>query len=67
MNIIGLHHPLLVLVAKHGLAVTTKVFLTMAVNISTLVLFGWYVSDSVFSVMTSTGNPALTLDEFWDF
>jgi hypothetical protein len=63
---IGLHRPIHILSTMRGMQILSVAVIPTLIK-ATAILFGWYVSDIVFSVMTSTGNPALTLDEFWDF
>ncbi len=47
-NFIGLRRPILTILAMRGLSTSTTAILTTAISTS-LVLFGWCVSDSVFT------------------
>ena len=62
----GLPRLMLAIVALRGLSTSATAIRTSTVR-AIAGLFGWCVDDSVFPfcLVTLTGKPTLTLDDFW--
>ena len=62
----GLPRLMLAIVTMRGMSASATAVRATTVRTLT-VMFGWCVDDSVFSfcLVTLTGKPTLTLDDFW--